>query len=142
MHTTPLKITTALLVVTGLAVPGSASAQLSGPTLISPINGKSQKARTPFTFKAKAPAGASVYLKVSKSKKVGADGTLLGSNLYFRKMGFKNGFFQKKTESYGALSTYFLNRPGTYYWQAYLIDCSDDLDDCNIESKIQKFKVK
>ena len=37
---------------------------------------------------------------------------------------------------------FWLNSPGTYYWQAYRINCEgDDLDDCQQEGPIVKFKV-
>ena len=31
--------------------------------------------------------------------------------------------------------------PGTYYWQAYRIDCTTNLSDCKKESKVTRFKV-
>jgi hypothetical protein len=115
------------------------------PTNVAPTSGKTIKRGVPFTFKVhldENSQGSGVFLNVSKSKKVKADGTLANS-IYFRslKQG-SGGMWTKKVERYAALNTHFLNRKGTYYWQAYVIDCSEGTDDCNIEGKIGTFKIK
>jgi hypothetical protein len=115
------------------------------PTNVAPTSGKSIKRGVPFTFKVhldESSAGSGVFLNVSKSKKVKDDGTLANS-IYFRSMKQgSGGMWTKKVEKYAALTTHFLNRKGTYYWQAYVIDCSEGTDDCNIEGKIGTFKIK
>lgn len=141
MHLAPRILAVAAAATLLAAAP--ASAQIA-PTLSSPSNGKSIKRGVPFTFKAKldsASEGSGVFLKVSKSKKVGADGTL-SNDIYFRSMKQSGGQWAKKVERYAALSDHFLNRPGRYYWQAYSIDCSGGTDDCNIESTIRSFRIK
>jgi hypothetical protein len=115
------------------------------PTNVAPTSGKSIKRGVPFTFKVhldENSTGSGVFLNVSKSKKVKADGTLANS-IYFRslKQG-SGGMWTKKVEKYAALTTHFLNRKGRYYWQAYVIDCSEGTDDCNIEGKIGSFRIK
>jgi hypothetical protein len=115
------------------------------PTNVAPTSGKSIKRGVPFTFKVhldESSTGSGVFLNVSKSKKVKADGTLANS-IYFRslKQG-SGGMWTKKVEKYAALTTHFLNRKGRYYWQAYVIDCSEGTDDCNIEGKIGSFRIK
>jgi hypothetical protein len=115
------------------------------PTNVAPTSGKSIKRGVPFTFKVhldESSTGSGVFLNVSKSKKVKADGTLANS-IYFRslKQG-SGGMWTKKVEKYAALTTHFLNRKGRYYWQAYVIDCSENTDDCNIEGKIGSFRIK
>jgi hypothetical protein len=124
-----------------LAAP--AFAQVAPPTLVSPSKGKSITHGKVFTFKVKAevPEGTGVFLKVSKSKKVGDDGTLV-KDIYFRAMKRSGGSWVKKVERYAALTSHFLNKPGRYYWQAYSIDCSAGSDDCNIESDIRTFRIK
>src|ERR1044072_10042779 len=120
-----------------------AFAQVAPPTLVSPSKGKSSTHGKVFTFKVKAevPEDTGVFLKVSKSKKVGDDGTLKNA-IYFRAMKQSGGTWTKKVESYAALTSHFLNKPGRYYWQAYSIDCSAGTDDCNIESEIRTFRIK
>lgn len=115
------------------------------PTNVAPTSGKSIKRGVPFTFKVhldENSAGSGVFLNVSKSKKVKADGTLANS-IYFRSMKQgSGGMWTKKVEKYPALTSHFLNRKGKYYWQAYVIDCSEGTDDCNIEGKIGTFTIK
>jgi hypothetical protein len=115
------------------------------PTNVAPTSGKSITHGVPFTFKVhldESSTGSGVFLKVSKSKKVSDDGTL-ANDIYFRSMKQgSGGMWTKKVEKYAALTTHFLNRKGRYYWQAYVIDCSEGTDDCNIEGKIGSFRIK
>ena len=115
------------------------------PTNVAPSNGKSLPRGVPFTFKVhldENSTGSGVFLKVSKSKKVGDDGTL-ANDIYFRSMKQgSGGNWTKKVERYKALTSHFLNRKGKYYWQAYVIDCSEGTDDCNVEGKIGSFRIK
>lgn len=127
-----------------LAAPLASAQSAIAPTLSAPSNGKSLKRGVAFSFKAKldtASSGSGVFLKVSKSKKVGEDGTL-ANDIYFREMKGSGGSYAKKVERYPALSDHFLNKPGKYYWQAYAIDCSDGTEDCNIESEVRSFRIK
>jgi hypothetical protein len=115
----------------------------SAPTLSAPSNGKALKRGVAFTFKANFDGGSdtSVFLRVSKSKKVGDDGVLADDQTYMRQMK-GSGSLKLKTERFPALPSYWLNKPGKYYWQAYAIDCSAGLDDCNVESEIRSFRIK
>jgi hypothetical protein len=127
-----------------LAAPAFAQ-DVFAPTNVAPTSGKSIKRGVPFTFKVhldENSAGSGVFLNVSKSKKVKDDGTLANS-IYFRSMKQgSGGMWTKKVERYAALTSHFLNRKGKYYWQAYVIDCSEGTDDCNIEGKIGNFTIK
>lgn len=133
-------------VVTSLAVCASGAVAVGaakGPSPRSPKNNKSYKKGTRFTFQVKSTGSGAVFLKVSKSKKRGKDGTLR-SDVYFRKMARKKGtktIYRKKAESYPALDDYFLNRRGKYYWQAYRINCSAQKD-CNVEGRIRSFRIR
>ena len=135
------RILVAAATATLLAAP-AAFAQ-SAPTLSAPSNGKALKRGVAFTFKADLDdsSGSGVFLRVSKSKKVGDDGVLADDQTYMRQMK-GSGSLKYKVERYPALPSYWLNKPGKYYWQAYSIDCSAGLDDCNIESEIRSFRIK
>jgi hypothetical protein len=138
------RILVAALAATFLTVPVASAQAAIAPTLSSPTNGKTVKKGGKLTFKAKldsASEASGVFVLVSKSKKVGADG-LISDDMYMRTMKRKGGSYTNTVEKYPALSSWFLNRPGKYYWQAYAIDCSDGTDDCNIESKIRSFRIK
>lgn len=138
------RILVAALAAALLTAPAALAQTASAPTLRAPSNGKSLKKGVAFAFKAKldSASGASgVFLKVSKSKKVGRDGTL-SKDIYFREMNLRGGTYSKTVERYPLLTSHFLNKPGRYYWQAYAIDCSDGTDDCNVESKIRSFRIR
>ncbi len=140
-----LRLLPSLTVIATLAVAPVAFAQSAiAPEPVAPSAGKSLARGAAFTFKARldeASEASSVFLKVSRAKRVGSDGTL-AKDIYFREMKVSGNVFAKKVERYPALSTHFLNRPGRYYWQVYVIDCSDGTDDCNIESSIRTFRIR
>jgi hypothetical protein len=132
-----LAAATALVLSTFGAIAGAAG----GPAPLAPTDGKTLTAGTPFTFKVKSSPSGAVFFKVSTSKKKNAKGTLK-TEVYFRKMIRKSGgIHTKKTETYPALDDYFLNKPGTYYWQAYRIDCAAQ-SDCEVEGRIRSFKIR
>ena len=136
---------TRILIPLAVACVAMFAAPAFAQDVFAPTSGKSIKRGVPFTFKVHLDpnsAGSGVFLNVSKSKKVKDDGTLANS-IYFRSMKQgSNGQWTKKVERYKALTSHFLNRKGTYYWQAYVIDCSEGTDDCNVEGPIGKFKIK
>jgi len=137
-----LRLSAVALAATFLAAAPAHAAIAPEPT--APSNGKALKRGVAFTFKAKldsASEASGVFLKVSKSKRKGADGTL-ANDIYFREMKLSGGTYAKKVERYPALTSHFLNKSGRYYWQVYAIDCSDSLDDCNIESSIRSFRIR
>lgn len=128
--------------VAGLVAAGAVPAQdRVAPRLVSPAKQASVKRGVPFTFKASAPAGVSVFVIVSKSKARAADGTLRDRSTWFRKMGRQGGRYVKRVERYAALPDHFLNRPGRWYWQAFAIDCVAD-SDCAVESETRAFRVR
>lgn len=138
------RILVAALAAALLTAPAALAQSAIAPTLSAPSNGKSLKKGVAFSFKAKLDESSSasgVFFKVSKSKKVGEDGTL-AKDIYFREMKRSGGTYSKKVERYPALTSHFLNQPGKYFWQAYAIDCSDGTDDCNVESEIRSFRIK
>ncbi len=138
------RILVAALAATLLTVPVASAQAAIAPTLGAPSNGKALGKGKAFTFKAKldsASTASGVFLVVSKSKRVKDDGTL-ANDLYMRSMTLRGGTFRHAAERYPSLSSYWLNRAGKYYWQAYAIDCSDGTDDCNVESEIRSFRIK
>lgn len=132
-----LAVATTAALSASAAIAGAAG----GPSPQAPSNGRTLTAGTAFTFKVKSSPSGAVFLKVSKSKKKNSKGTLR-TNVYFRQMVRKaGGIHTKKTDRYPALDDYFLNRPGTYYWQAYRIDCAAQ-SDCEVEGGIRSFKIR
>ena len=133
--------TLALTAFTALALAGPASAVTkNGITPLAPKAGTSVPAGKAATFRMRVPKpGAGVFMHVCKSAKKDKDGMICkkATILQAKK---KNGVFQAKQTFYD-FPAFWLNNPGTYYWQAYRIDCTTNLNDCKKESKVTRFKV-
>jgi hypothetical protein len=130
----------ACLAIAAAVGASGALASATGPAPVGPANGKALTAGKAFTFKVRSPAGHSVFLTVSTSKRRGDDG-VLASNVYFRQMHRSRGLYVKKTDRYPALPSYFLNHPGRYYWQAHYIECDGASADCNVEGPVRSFRI-
>jgi hypothetical protein len=81
-----------------------------------------------------------VYVHVCKSKKKDADG-LICSKESIGKTKKKSGSRREYKPEFFDFPTFWLNSPGTYYWQAHRINCEDGIDDCRLEGPTIKFKV-
>lgn len=137
----------AMLAAAGVVLVGAtvADGTTRTPTLVNPPNGKEVKVGSRPTFTARTRPDATVILEVSKSRKRGRDRTI-GNDAYLRVMNPKpGGKYQRRADSYPDLDSYFLNRPGTYYWQVHRINCreqkSNDPNKCTIPSKVNRIVV-
>jgi hypothetical protein len=130
---------TLLLVLAGLlAVPTAASAATkNGITPLAPKAGSSVPAGKSPTFKMRVSGPGQVWVYVCKSKKKKAQGTICDRPGIGRARK-KAGIFQFKPKFFD-YPAFWLNTPGTYYWQAYRISCTGS--DCRQEGPIVKFKV-
>jgi hypothetical protein len=131
-----------LLVAVVLALPASAQAA-SGITILSPkANAKIAVGERP-TFKLRVKGSGQVYVHVCKNKKKDAKGVICnnGDTEDIGRAKRKKGIYQYKGKFFD-FPEYWLNSPGTYYWQAYRIACEGgNTSDCLQESKIVKIKV-
>ena len=132
-----------LLVLIGLlALPSAASAATkNGITPTSPKAGKTIPVGQRPTLKGRVSGPGSMFVHVCKSKKKDKDG-LICSTEAIQKAKKKNGRFSVKLRFFD-FPEFWLNSPGTYYWQAHRIACipGSDLSDCRQEGPIVKFKV-
>ena len=129
------------VLVAGLALLTAAVAHAAnGITVVSPKAGSKVKTGSRPTFKVKVDGDGTVFVHVCKSKKKDSDGVICSKEL-IRQAKRKGGTASLKAPIYN-YPAYWLNSPGTYYWQAYRINCEgDDLDDCKQEGPVVKFKV-
>jgi hypothetical protein len=134
-------IATATLAALLLLAPAAVGAK-NGITPISPKAGDSVPAGKRPTFKLRYSGPGQIYVHVCKTKKKDADGLIC----YDESIGKA-----KKTSSTRAsykakffdFPKFWLNNPGTYYWQAHRIACEDgNITDCRQEGPIVRFKVK
>ena len=134
-----LALTAAPLAALALAGPAAAATK-NGITPLAPKAGTSVPAGKAATFRMRvSDPGAGVFLHVCKSNKRDKEGMICkkATILQAKK---RNGAFQAKQRFFD-FAEFWLNNPGTYYWQAHRISCENGLDDCRIEGPVVKFKV-
>ena len=137
--TRTLALTAVPLAALVLAGPAAAATK-NGITPLAPKAGTSVPAGKAATFRMRvSKPGAGVFMHVCKSSKKDKDGMICkkATILQAKK---KNGVFQAKQTFYD-FPAFWLNNPGTYYWQAHRIDCTGNLNDCLREGPVVKFKV-
>jgi hypothetical protein len=133
---------TALIMTLALAVaaPAALAATKHGVTPVSPKPGGSVAAGKAAIFKVKAVGGGQVYIHVCKSSKKDKKGVICDDEAIFRAYKKKGNLFQGKAKFFD-FDEFWLNNPGTYYWQAHRIKCEGNLNDCLQEGPVVKFKV-
>ena len=112
----------------------------NGITPISPKRGDSVPAGKRPTFKLRYSGPGVIYVHVCKSRKKNADG-LICSDESIGKAKKNNGRAKYKARFFD-FPEFWLNSPGTYYWQAHRISCENGIDDCRLEGQTVKFKVR
>src|SRR3954447_2403316 len=109
----------------------------SGITPLAPKRGATVPAGESPAFKLRVKGAGQVWVRVCKSKKKNADGVICSEGPPGRAKK-KGSVFQYKPKFFD-FPGFWLNRPGTYYWQAHRIRCEGNLDDCLQEGPIVKF---
>ena len=134
--------TLALTAFTALALAGpAAAATKNGITPLAPKAGTSVPAGKAATFRMRvSDPGAGVFLHVCKSNKKDKDGMICKKATILQAKKRKGVFVAKQT--FFDFPAFWLNNPGTYYWQAYRIECSSGSSDCKQEGPVVRFKVK
>lgn len=133
-----LAIPLAVLAVLASAATAHAATK-NGVTPVSPkANATVATGATP-TFKMKVRGKGQVWVHVCESKKKNADGVICNDESIGQAR--KNGKTYQYTPKFFDFPDFWLNSPGTYYWQAHRIDCSTGTDDCLKEGPIVKLKV-
>ena len=129
-----------LLVTIGVALLLAAPAfAANGITVVSPKSGAKVKTGTRPTFKVKVSGQGTVWVHVCKSKKKDSDGVICSDELIHQMK--KKGSTASLKAPFFDFPDFWLNSPGTYYWQAYRISCENGTSDCKQEGAVTKFKV-
>ncbi len=132
-----------LFVALALLCAGGASAVAATKNDITPLAPKANatvKQGTRPTFRMRVRGPGKVYVYVCDSRKRNGDG-LICHDLAIGDAKKHDGIhtFRPKLYDY---PDYWLNQPGTYYWQAHRIKCAGNLEDCAQEGPIVKFRVR
>jgi hypothetical protein len=135
------RLTLILATAALLAVPTVAfAATKNGITPTSPKAGKTIPVGKRPTMKGKVRGSGQVYVHVCKSRKKDDDG-LICTDEAIKRAKVRKGRFSVKLPFFD-FPEFWLNSPGTYYWQAHRIACEgNDLSDCRQEGPIVKIKV-
>jgi hypothetical protein len=121
-----------------VAVPVPAATR-HGVTPVAPKAGAKVKAGSRPTFRGRAGGQGSVWVYVSRSSKRNKDG-LIRHDAMIQRAKRKGSAFTVKAK-YFDYPRFWLNRPGTYYWQAHRVNCGEDGRDCYQEGPVVKFRV-
>ena len=131
-------LATCALAALTLAVPASAATK-NGITPLAPKAGTSVHAGKGVTFRMRvADPGAGVFVHVCKSSKRNGKGMICRKTAILTAKKRK-GVYEAKQQFFD-VPAFWLNNPGTYYWQAYSTSCNGD--DCFLEGPVVRFKVK
>jgi hypothetical protein len=125
--------------VAALAVGAAPALAAGGITPLSPKSNATVPAGTSPTFKMRVKGPGTVWVHVCKSKKKNSMGVICRNELIVQAKK-KKGVFQVKPEFFD-VPEFWLNTPGTYYWQAHRISCENGIKDCLQEGPVVKFKV-
>jgi hypothetical protein len=122
-----------------LAAP-AAFAGGSGITPVAPKGGDTVRVGSRPTFKLRVRGRGAVFVRVCKSRKRDKHGLICHRESFGRAK--KKGKLYVYKAPFFDYPSFWLNSPGTYYWQAARISCENGLDDCRLESPTIKFKVR
>ena len=132
------RLTLSLLITGLLVLPTSASAATkNGITPLAPKAGTSVPAGKSPTFKIRTKGPGTVWVHVCKSKRKDKNGVIC-HKASIGQAKKKRGIYRYKPQFFD-FPAFWLNSPGTYYWQAFRIDCEGS--DCNQEGPVVKFRV-
>ncbi len=112
----------------------------SGITPIAPKSGASVPAGASPTFRMDVTGKGQVWVHVCKSRKKDRQGVICIKESIGRALKRSGKRFAYKPKFFD-FPGFWLNSPGTYYWQAHRIACEGGTSDCRVEGPIVKFKV-
>jgi hypothetical protein len=128
-------------VLAALALSASPALAKNGVKPISPKRGDSVPAGKSPTFKMNITGKhTGVFVHVCTSKRKDDDG-MICDDASIGKAKKQGGSRYEYKPRFFDFPEFWLNTPGTYYWQAYRTACNAAIDDCKAEGKIVKFKV-
>jgi len=119
-----------------LATAAVAFAAASGIHPIAP-KGDVDRGHVP-AFRMKVNGKGAVFVRVCRSARR-VHGAICDNETTGRATRATGGLYTYKPRAY-KFSSYFANRPGTYYWQAVRIACSGN--DCRQEGPVTRFTVR
>ena len=127
----------ALLLLAQGAAPALAATK-HGITPLAPAAGDEVPKGTSPTFRARVRGAGEVWVRVCSSADKDRDGVICDRLALGRATRHKGGVYEFKPR-YRDFPDFWLNRAGTYHWQAYRVACVKS--DCRAEGPIVRFRV-
>src|SRR3954451_18234092 len=128
--------------VTVLVLAGASPALAATKRGITPLAPKANATvpagRSP-TFKLRVRGAGQVWVRVCRSNKKNADGVICSDESIGRARK-KGSAFQYRPKFFD-FDAFWLNSPGTYYWQAHRIHCPSGVEACLQEGPVLKLNV-
>lgn len=113
----------------------------NGITALSPKPGSSVKRGAAPTFRMRVVGPGPVYVHVCRSAKRNSKGLICSRSSMGRAV--RRGSEMRYRPRFYDFPSFWLNRRGTYYWQAHRIHCAgDNTSDCRQEGAIVRFRVR
>jgi hypothetical protein len=124
-----------------LLLPASApAATKNGITPLAPKAGAKVAAGTAPTFRMRVKGKGTVWVHVCRSKKKNKDGVICSTELIRQAKTRKGSTYSLKAPFFD-FPEFWLNSPGTYYWQVHRIQCTGGSSDCRKEGPIVALRV-
>jgi hypothetical protein len=128
----------ALLAALALLAPTALGA--GGITPLAPKKGDTVPAGKRPKIKMKVHGKGQVWVHVCKSRKQDEVGLICSDESIGRARRTSGSRFTYRPKFFD-YPEFWLNSPGTYYWQAHRISCENGIEDCRIEGPTVKFRV-
>ncbi|MFL5833837.1 MAG: hypothetical protein ACJ76B_07635 [Solirubrobacterales bacterium] len=123
-----------------LALSASPALAVNGVTPIAPKAGDTVPAGKRPTFKLSVRGKhTGVFIHICRSPRKNRDGVICDKEVGRARK--QRGARYAYTPKFHDFPGFWLNTPGTYYWQAYRSWCDGGLGDCKAEGPVVKFKV-
>lgn len=130
----------ALVLATGAG--SSTRDDLTPPTLLEPVAGQAIQAGTHVVFRIRThPGDGYLWLKVSRSPTPVESCGVIGFDADIERFtATSDASVYEARPSYFSYADFWMNKVGTYYWQAYRIEYGSGADGC-IESEIRPLRI-
>jgi hypothetical protein len=132
------RLTVVVLAGGALLAPAAALAA-GGVRPLSPAAGATLAVGRPATFRMRVQGPGEVHVRVCRSRRRNRSGLICAREDLGRARRAGGGVYVYRARVYD-FPSYWLERRGTYYWQAYRVDCRS-LSDCFRPGPIRRVRV-
>ena len=129
------------LLLLGVLAPTTATAATrNGITPLAPRAGASVPSGESPTFRMRVRGRGSTWVHVCKSARRNRQGVICTEESIGRAR--RSGRTYTYKPRFFDFPAFWLNNPGTYYWQAHRIQCEGSTRDCRQEGPVVRFRVR